>query len=139
MKFTKLFAAIALTATLAACGQQAVSDNSLEEARMTAKANAEFNAQIYRASNPRFTSDFNIVGRSDTTQKVECPQGDGWASMDLVNPNDPKATLGLKCSTVSDAVGCRESKDFKTSPYANEDGRCQATTKVPHPLPKIAK
>lgn len=27
--------------------------------------------------------------------------------------------------------------DFKSSPYANEDGSCAPLNRVPHPLPKI--
>ena len=139
MKFTKLFAAIAIAVTMTACGQQVVSDNSLEEARMTAKANAEFNAQVYRASNPRFTSDFNIVGRSDTTQKAECPQGDGWAQLSIMKVDGKVVDKTvLMCSTYSPSVGCFRQEDFAKDPQlANEDGRCNS--KVPFPLPVLKK
>jgi hypothetical protein len=55
--------------------------------------------------------------------------------MDLFQ--DKKLTLQLKCSTVSKSVGCLESKDFKTKPFATDDGKCQSTDKVPFPIPKV--
>jgi len=134
MKKILLLSAIAL---LSACSKD-VSFDTLETARKQAKENAEFNAKAWRAQTKTY-GELSIISRGDSSQEPACPQGDGWASMDLVNPTNPNAKLSLKCSTVSDSVGCREATDFKTSPYANEDGRCQATTKVPHPLPKIAK
>lgn len=132
----KTLAVLALL-TLAACGKD-VSFDTLETARKQAKENAEFNAKTWRAQTKAY-GELNIISRGDSTQVPDCPQGDGWASMDLVNPNNPQQKVSLKCSTVSDSVGCREANDYKTSPYANEDGRCQPVTKVPHPLPKIAK
>ena len=128
--------ALLAAAMLAACSSD-VSFDTLETARKQAKENGEFNARKWRADTKLF-SEMNMISRGDSTQAPACPQGDGWASIDLVNSNGQTA-VKLKCSTVSDSVGCREDKDFKSSPYANEDGVCQATTKVPHPLPKIAK
>lgn len=136
MKKTLVILAAA-AALLAACGKD-VSFDTLETARKQAKENAEFNAKAWRAQTKAY-GELSIISRGDSTQVPDCPQGDGWASLDLVNPNSPSAKISLKCSTVSDSVGCREAVDFKTSPYANEDGRCQAVSKVPHPLPKIAK
>lgn len=133
----KLILLSATIALLSACSKD-VSFDTLETARKQAKENAEFNSKAWRAQTKAY-GDLSIISRGDSSQTPACPQGDGWASMDLVNPNAPTAKISLKCSTVSDSVGCREANDFKTSPYANEDGSCQATTKVPHPLPKIAK
>jgi hypothetical protein len=133
----KTLLTLALATLLTACSKD-VSFDTLETARKQSKENSEFNAKAWRAQTKAY-GELSIVSRGDSTQVPDCPQGDGWASMDLVDPNNPNAKLSLKCSTVSDSVGCRESNDFKTSPYANEDGRCQAVTKVPHPLPKIAK
>lgn len=128
----------ALTATLlTACGKD-VSFDTLETARKQAKENAEFNAKTWRSQTPGYAQ-LSLISRGDSTQTPDCPQGDGWASIDLVDPNQPNRKVALKCSTVSDSVGCREANDFKASPYANEDGKCQDTKKVPHPLPKIAK
>ena len=133
---TMLFAAAALA--LAACSSKDVSFDTLETARKQAKDNAEYNAKAWRAQTPAYAQ-LALISRGDSSQTPDCPQGDGWASMDLVDQSNPKNKVSLKCSTVSDSVGCREANDFKSSSFANEDGRCQPTTKVPHPLPKIAK
>lgn len=138
--FIILAAVIVGVATLgvfAGCGSKDVSFDTLETARKQAKENAEFNARKWRADT-KLHADANLISRGDSSQAPACPQGDGWATIDLVNANGQTLTK-LKCSTVSDSVGCREERDFKSSPFANEDGQCQATTKVPHPLPKIAK
>ena len=58
--------------------------------------------------------------------------------MDFIS-TDKANQVKVKCSTVSSATGCLEDADFKTKPFAAEDGHCQAITKVPFPLPKIAK
>lgn len=125
-------------AAMVGCGKQEVGFDTLETARKQAKENAEFNARAWRAQLPA-TAELSIISRGDSTQVPACPQGDGWASIDLIDAKTTSTKVKLKCSTVSDSVGCRVDSDFKASPYANEDGRCQATTKVPHPLPKIAK
>lgn len=130
---TGLVAALVLTA----CGKQEVAFDTLETARQQARENAEFNARTFRTQIPN-GGELKIISRGDSTQAPECPQGDGWASIDLVD-EEGRTRAKLKCSTVSGSVGCRSDADFKTSPYAADDGRCQPTTKVPHPLPKIAK
>jgi hypothetical protein len=130
--------AILATVALAGCGKKEVGFDTLESARKQAKENAEFNARAWRAQTP-VTADFGIISRGDSSQTPDCPQGDGWASIDLINVKTAAVQVKLKCSTVSDSVGCRADNDFKSSPFANEDGRCQATSKVPFPLPKIAK
>jgi hypothetical protein len=58
--------------------------------------------------------------------------------MDFVSP-DHATVVKAKCSTVSASLGCLEDVDFKTKPFASDDGSCQPATKVPFPLPKIAK
>ena len=136
MKSTKLLAAIAIALTLTACGPDKVSFDTLESARTQGKANAEFNATVYRAAN-KF--DANIIAQTDSTMTPECPQGDGWASVKLIDNTNPARQVALKCSTISGSVGCMPDADFKTKAYAGDDGRCQATDKVPFPLPKIAK
>lgn len=135
MKFLILAAAVA--AALVGCSAKEVAFDTLETARKQAKDNAEYNARKWRADTKTWAGS-NIISRGDSTQSPTCPQGDGWASMDLVNENG-QPQVKLKCSTVSDSVGCLEANDFKTKPYANEDGQCQPTSKVPHPIPKIAK
>jgi hypothetical protein len=129
--------AVLVALALVACSKD-VSFDTLETARKQAKENAEYNARAWRAQAPIFAS-LGMISRGDSTQAPACPQGDGWASIDLVDTTTGKVMAKLKCSTVSDSVGCRKDEDFKSSPYANEDGRCQGVEKVPHPLPKIAK
>jgi len=110
----------------------------LEEARTTAKINAEYNAQMYRAANPRFTADWNIVGRSDTTQTVDCPQGDGWASLSIMKVDGKQVDkVSLRCSTYSANVGCYREEDFvKDKALASEDGTCSRALSAPLPVLK---
>jgi len=137
MKFTKLFAAIAIASALAACNEK-VSFDTLETARNQGKANAEWNAQAFRAASPEFANTA-IVAQTDSTMLADCPQGDGWASVKLINKDNPAQKIGLKCSTVSGSVGCLTDADFAKKSYSGDDGRCQGTDKVPFPIPKIAK
>jgi len=132
-----LMLSIAAAFLLGACTKD-VSFDTLETARKQAKENAEYNARAWRSQIPAMAQ-LGLTSRGDSTQSPDCPQGDGWASIDVVDPQTAQVKVKLKCSTVSDSVGCRVDSDFKSSPYANEDGRCQPTTKVPHPLPRIVK
>lgn len=140
-RITRSLALTLAVLALTACGKSAppeVAFDTLETARKQAKANAEYNAKAWRAQSTAYT-DLALISNGDSTQTPPCPQGDGWASLALVDPTQPNRRVNLKCSTVSDSVGCREEKAFKASPYAGEDNTCQPTSKVPHPLPKIAQ
>lgn len=128
MKHIRIAAIIAI-AGLAACTAEKVSFDTLETARATAKENAEFNARSWRVQASAY-ADLGLISRGDSTQSAGCPQGDGWASLDLVEKATGTVRVRLKCSTVSGAIGCRTD----TPP---EEGRCNAS--LPHPLPKIAK
>jgi hypothetical protein len=128
---------IAAALALVACGNKEVSFNSLEEAKGTARENALWNAQRYRQENVLYKG-WDIIGRGDSAQDNACPQGDGWATMEFVNPEKTRL-VKVKCSTVSANTSCLEDADFKTKPFAADDGHCQPTNKVPYPLPKIAK
>jgi hypothetical protein len=131
------FSALALAAAmLSACGAKDVSFDTLEQARSQARDNATYNAQAYRQNDPR-VRDWSIISNGDSTQTPDCPQGDGWASVKIVSP-DNKNTYPLKCSTVSVAVGCMPDTDFKGKIYANDDGHCQPVSKVPFPIKKLA-
>lgn len=138
MKIKLIVAAIAFT-VLAACGKPQATADRLEEARSTAKSNSEYNAQLYKAANPRFTADFSIVGRSDTTQDAGCPQGDGWASLSIMKVEGKVIDkTSLRCSTYSASVGCFREEDFvKDKTLVAEDGSCRAS--VPYPLPVLKK
>lgn len=134
----KNFALItALTIALTACNNE-VSFDTLETNRANAKANAEYNAQKFRAESPRWANTALEV-QGDSTQTPKCPQRDGWASAKLVSKENPASAIGLRCSTVSGTVGCLLASDFATKPYVADDGRCQEVSKVPFTIPKIAK
>lgn len=132
-----------LTLTLTACSPsiEEVSFATLEDARTQARANGEFNAQLYRAANPRFDGRFKLVGHGDSTQTNACPQGDGWATNTLmaVEGKDVEK-YSIKCSTVSVSLGCYLDTDFaKKSNLSSDEGHCQPLNKVPFPLPKLSK
>jgi hypothetical protein len=135
---TTLAAMLAAAFITSACGQKDVSFDTLELARATAKTNAEYNGQLFRASTATYAN-YALESQGDSAQTPNCPQGDGWATARLVNKDDPSKKVPLKCSTVSGTVGCMTAADFATKSYAADDGHCQPTTKVPFPLPKIAK
>lgn len=128
-------AALVLAIALTACGKQEVSFNTLEEAKNQVRENALFNAQRFRAENPR-VKDWSVVSNGDSSQTNDCPQGDGWATLTLYSPNAAQS-VKIKCSTVSAATGCLFDAEFKEKPFAAEDGKCNMH--VPHPIPKIAK
>jgi len=123
---------------LTGCGQDKVSFDTLETNRMNAKSNAEYNATKFRADAPQYANTA-IEAQGDSTQTNVCPQGDGWASVRLVDKTNPVQKVSLKCSTVSGVVGCLLETDFQKKPYASDDGKCQPQDKVPFPIPKIAK
>jgi hypothetical protein len=134
----KTILTLACVVVLAACSKEQVSFDTLETARTQGKANAEWNAQSFRASNPQYANTA-IVAQTDSTMTPDCPQGDGWASVKLVDKTNPAQALSLRCSTVSGAVGCLADKDFQTKTYAGDEGHCQLVSKVPTPTPKLFK
>ena len=137
MKYSVI--ALLAAAALAACGETTVPPDRLEEARQNAKANAEFNAAVYKAQNPRFTADFSIVSRSDDTQSPTCPQGDGWAELSIMKVEGKQVDkTSLVCSTYSASVGCYRKEDFdKNANLAKQNGSCNKD--VPYPIQRIAK
>lgn len=138
MKFSKLVGSLMVVAALTACGKAEVSFDTLETNRANAKANAEYNALGFRAASPQFAN-YALEVQGDSTQSPTCPQGDGWASAKMVSKDNPTVKVSLKCSTISGTVGCMTADDFTKKPYAADDGSCQDVSKVPFPIPKIAK
>lgn len=136
--FNKILAILALGFSLAACGPEKVSNDTLETGRIQAKANGESSASQFRSDNPQYAN-FAFVVQTDSTMSNTCPQGDGWVSAKLVDKTNPANKVNLKCSTVSAAVGCMTEAEFQTKSYAGDDGHCQDTTKVPYPIPKLQK
>lgn len=118
----KLMLVMALAMTVTACDIKA-NFGTLESARTKAKENATWNAVQYRAASPY--ADWAIDATTDSTITAGCPQGDGWASVKLVDGTDPNNKISLKCSTFSNAVGCLTDKDFKSKSYAGDDGQCR--------------
>lgn len=131
MKLIIVFALVLLSA----CSKQTVSFDTVEQARAQARENALANAQSFRQQNPQY-SQMELYARGDSSITAECPQGDGWATLDL-RTKDGEVKQKIKCSTVSLSLGCLEESDFKTKSYAQEDGHCN--TNIPHPLPKLTK
>jgi hypothetical protein len=132
MKFRLLIVLFSLSACISACGENnEVSFATLENARAAAGDNSKSNAVMWRTENAPGTK---IKMRGDSTQSNKCPQGDGWASIDLLDSNG-KIVKQLKCSTYSMNLGCVEKKDFESRSYAKEEGKCNHA--VPFPLPKI--
>ena len=152
MKFMHIGSTLALAGLvmLAACGKEnpgeirktddKVSFNTLEDARQQARDNALYNAKMYLAENPRFDAGFSVVSHGDSTQDVDCPQGDGWASVSIMKVQGKQVEkYKAKCSTVSGSLGCYLEDDFAKKPFAKDENQCQPRGKVPFPLPKIAK
>lgn len=137
MKKASVLMFVVCAVTTVACSKKEVGFDTLETARTQARENASWNAQRFRMSDPRFEG-MDIIVRGDSTQQPDCPQGDGWASIDFINKTN-NTTIKAKCSTVSAAVGCMTDADFKSKVYSEEDGHCQNTNKVPFPFRKIVQ
>lgn len=120
---------------LMGCGDNKVSHETVETSRSVANANSEYNARAWKSTNIAY-SGFKILSRGDSTQSRECPNGDGWASIDLVNENG-QTKAQLKCSTYSASIGCMLQQDFQKKRFYQEDGNC--SEEVPDPLQKIVK
>lgn len=127
--------AIFAASILAACGdKENVSFDQLETQRSIANENSKFNATKWRGENGYENT--GLIARGDSTQQPNCPQGDGWASVDLVDSKTKQVVVNLKCSTVSANVGCSTASDFKSRPVlASQENSCN--TKIPPVLKKI--
>jgi len=125
---------IAMCVSLTGCKDE-LSFDSVESGRVQANENSEFNVKAFRQTHSEYAG-YSISMRGDSTQSSKCGQGDGWASIDLINV-EKGLKISLKCSTVSAATGCMTDVDFKARSYASQDGQCD--TSIPYPLPKIQK
>ena len=125
---------IAVAAALVACGDKQVSFDTLETQRSIANDNSRYNAQKWRAENGHEA--LNILGRGDSTQQAACPQGDGWASVDLIHAKTKAVEEKLKCSTLSGNLGCYKDADFKArAVLAKQENTCN--DQIPKTLKKI--
>jgi hypothetical protein len=135
MKKLLLVSCISATVLLTACKGDEVSWQTQETQRAIAIENSEFNARNLRQKNKQYAG-LVINGRGDSTISKNCANGDGWASVDLVDANG-KLQAQLKCSTASANIGCLAKHDFDERSYASEEGRCNPD--LPVPMPKIVK
>lgn len=135
----KLLTCVSIIAALflSACGDNKVSQDVLEGQRQIAKSNAEFNAAVYKAQNPRFTSEFAIVSRSDDMQSPACPQGDGWAELSIMRVEGKTVDKTvLYCSTFSSSVGCYRKEDFDKSPTLSKQNNV-CNKDIPQPFKSL--
>lgn len=133
MKKTIIYLTLALALT--ACGEKDASFDTVEQMRTIAKDNSKSNAIIFRSERPDYQG-WKVIQNGDSTISPSCPQGDGWASLEYLNPESGKK-VKIKCSTYSAGIGCLLAKDFATKDYAKQEGSCNKD--VPMPLPKIAQ
>lgn len=117
------------------CTLQKASFDTVEDSRRLARENSQYVAVDFRRQNTTYAQ-LDIYMRGDSTISSSCPQGDGWASVDL-RTKDGATVTKLKCSTVSASIGCLEESDFKTKSYAQQEGNC--SSEIPFPLPKLVK
>jgi hypothetical protein len=133
-KLHTLTAAIIAGLLLAACGDDKVSFDTLETQRSIANDNSRYNATKWRAENG--FEEYGLLTRGDSSQQANCPQGDGWASVDIIHPKTKQSVLKLKCSTVSGNVGCYTENDFKgRQVLAKQENSCNPD--IPKTLKKI--
>lgn len=127
------FCAVSLSTGCTCKEEPRHSFETVEESRVTARENSGILARKFRAESK--LESYDLMLRGDSTITPECPQGDGWASIDLVD-RTTNEVVKLKCSTASSGLGCMTDQDFKQRvEYAKQDGKCN--TDVPFPLPKI--
>jgi len=128
-----LFTVIAISIATVGCGGDEVSMATAEEQRTVARENSKLVAKMFISENPMYNS-FKVIPNGDSTITRQCPQGDGWASLKLINEDNQ--TIGIKCSTYSIGIGCMTSAEFSKKAYAQQDGTCNKD--IAYPLPKIA-
>ncbi len=136
MKKTTIAILFAVAGLLSACGSgdKVVSFDTLELQRATANDNSRYNATKWRAENGFEQS--GILARGDSTQQENCPQGDGWASVDLTDATTKAVVVKLKCSTVSGNIGCYLADDFKARVVlAKQENACNKS--IPTNIKKI--
>lgn len=144
----KKIAIIAAIISLVACGEkvpektpeQVQSERnaailSLDAAKIQARENATANAKAFRRDNAVLFGEWGLTSEGDSTQSLQCPVGDGWATLKMVEP-EGKKTVKLKCATTSLANGCVLDSEFKSKPFNGEDGSC-GSNRLPYPIPKL--
>ncbi|RKZ86316.1 MAG: hypothetical protein DRQ39_05885 [Gammaproteobacteria bacterium] len=128
-----LFVVIGIAILTAGCGDDGVSMATAEEQRAIARDNSMLVAKKFISENPMYNA-FKVIPNGDSTISRKCPQGDGWASLKLIDTKN--RTVKIKCSTYSIGIGCMTADDFSKKQYAQQDGSCNSD--ITYPLPKIA-
>ena len=133
-----IFAIIALSATLVACGPETVPQDIVDTNMTTTRLNAQKNASSWYATvypegmvDAQRGKPIRILAQSDSTVSKECRYGDGWASA-IVNFEGGK-TLDVKCQTNGSGKGingCMTKGEFETKTYKAEEGTCQNLTSL---------
>lgn len=108
----------------------------LEQQRSTALDNALKNASSYFAQNPRFDSSWKTIGHTDDQISPSCPQGSGWAWVNVMKVDGKEVQKNkLWCSTSSASLGCYIEADFVKGPNFKVSQACDSN--LPHPLKPI--
>ena len=133
-----IFAILAISATLAACGPAEVPQDIVDTNMTTTRMNAQKNASAWYATvypdgmvDAQFGKPIRILAQSDSSVSKDCRYGDGWATA-VVNFEGGKA-LSVKCQTNGSGKGingCMTSGEFATKVYKSEDGICQNLTSL---------
>jgi hypothetical protein len=127
---------ILLTATsIAACrsSDRKVSFSDVEKSRTQARANVSHLAETWQKANGFELYKLDV--RDDPTIGPDCPQGDGWAEVAVVDKTTQQTVRLLKCSTTTASLGCMTAGTFDGTPHQREEGTCNKG--IPLPLPKV--
>ena len=116
----KLLSAVILSSVLIGCADE-VNFDTQEENRRVARENSNYNAKRFIKQNPEYAST-TIRNDGDSTIGKKCAQGDGWSSITLRKGG--RDVVKLKCSTVSESIGCLTKENFATKDYSSQDGKC---------------
>ena len=131
MKYTITLLIVAIACMFQGCDGKKVSSDKAEQNMAIAKANATRNAKLFIANDPRYAQ-YGVVSNGDSSINEKCPNGDGWATIQLISPDNTE-TVELKCSSTSLARGCLTTDEFKKRPdYI--DRQCNPETPDLKPL-----
>ncbi len=114
---------------LSACGDNVPVD-VVDQNQTISRDNAQLNAKRFVAQ--QFPKATQTIVDSDSTISKDCRYGDGWASGKVIQ--DGRMIAKIKCQTNGSGKGlegCLVEDEYKTKPYANEDGSCQNLPELP--------
>ena len=108
----------------------------VEQQRVTAQENSKVNARLFQQAHKQFYGAY-ISTDVDFSINSKCVNGDGWASVELVDEMDGKIVAQLMCSTISKSLGCELETEFNERNYAIQEGTCNLGIPVPMPALSI--